>query len=86
MAVDLSGKRLALLKEAVPKLSRVALLVDSSEPTAQLFTGAYRAPAATLGLSLRPVDVPTPDAIEQAFSALAQEGTDGVVMASSATV
>jgi putative tryptophan/tyrosine transport system substrate-binding protein len=84
MAVDLSGKRLALLKEVVPKLSRVALLVDSSEPTAQRFTGAYRAAAATLELSLRPVDVPTPDAIEQAFSALAQEGTDGVVMAGSA--
>jgi putative ABC transport system substrate-binding protein len=28
MAVDLSGKRLELLKEAVPNLSRVALLVD----------------------------------------------------------
>jgi putative ABC transport system substrate-binding protein len=84
MAVDLSGKRLSLLKEAVPKLSRVALLVDSTEPTAQRFTGAYRNAAATLGLSLRPVDVPTPDAIEQAFSVLAQEGTEGVVMAGSA--
>jgi putative ABC transport system substrate-binding protein len=81
MAVDLSGKRLSLLKEAVPKLSRVALLVDSTEPTVQRFTNAYRAAAATLGLSLRPVDAPTPDAIEQAFSTFAQEGTDGVVMA-----
>jgi putative ABC transport system substrate-binding protein len=84
MAVDLSGKRLSLLKEAVPKLSRVALLVDSTEPTAQRFTNAYRAAAGTLGLSLRPIDVPTPDAIDQAFSALAQEGADGVVMAGSA--
>jgi putative tryptophan/tyrosine transport system substrate-binding protein len=37
MSVDLSGKRLSLLKEAVPNLSRVALLVDSTEPTAQRF-------------------------------------------------
>jgi putative tryptophan/tyrosine transport system substrate-binding protein len=33
MAVDLSGKRLELLKEAVPSLSRVALLVDFSTPS-----------------------------------------------------
>jgi putative tryptophan/tyrosine transport system substrate-binding protein len=84
MAVDLSGKRLSLLKEAVPKLSRVALLVDSTEPTAQRFTNAYRAAAAALGLSLLSVDVPTPDAIDQAFSELAHGGADGVVMAGSA--
>src|SRR5215469_14647556 len=32
MAVDLSGKRLQLLKEAVPNLSRVALLLDPTSP------------------------------------------------------
>jgi putative tryptophan/tyrosine transport system substrate-binding protein len=84
MAVDLSGKSLSLLKEAVPKLSRVGLLVDPTVPTAQPFTSAYRAAAATLGLSLLPVDVPTSDAIEQAFSGFAQDGADGVVIAGSA--
>jgi putative ABC transport system substrate-binding protein len=34
MVPDLSGKRLALLKEAVPNLSRVAQLFDPSEPSA----------------------------------------------------
>jgi putative ABC transport system substrate-binding protein len=33
MAVDLSGKRLALMKEAVPNLSSVVLLVDPADPT-----------------------------------------------------
>ena len=84
MAVDLSGKSLSLLKEAVPKLSRVGLLVDSTVPTAQAFTSAYRVAAATLGLSLLPVDAPTSDAIEQAFSGFAQDGADGVVIAGSA--
>ena len=32
MAVDLSGKRLALFKEAVPNLSRVALMIDPKDP------------------------------------------------------
>jgi putative tryptophan/tyrosine transport system substrate-binding protein len=32
MSVDLSGKRLELLKEAVPNLSRVALLLDPTSP------------------------------------------------------
>jgi putative tryptophan/tyrosine transport system substrate-binding protein len=32
MAIDLSGKRLALLKEALPSLLRVALLVDPTTP------------------------------------------------------
>jgi ABC transporter substrate binding protein len=32
MAVDLSGKRLALFKEAVPNLSRVTLMIDPKDP------------------------------------------------------
>src|SRR5262249_3247090 len=32
MSIDLSGKRLALLREAVPNLSRVALLLDATDP------------------------------------------------------
>ena len=32
MMTDLSGKRLSLLKDAVPNLSRVALLIDTTDP------------------------------------------------------
>jgi putative ABC transport system substrate-binding protein len=81
MAVDLSGKRLALLKEAVPDLSRVALLVDMGDPTTTRAIPAYVNAAKTLGLSLRAFEAPTPASIDQAFAAIAQDGFDGVAVA-----
>ncbi len=41
MAVDLSGKRLALLKDAVPILSRVAIIVDPRDPVPERVVTAY---------------------------------------------
>ena len=71
MTVDLSGKRLALLKEAVPNLSRVAVLVDPRDPFTQATIKAHYAAAELLGISLWPVEVMTPDDIERAFSKIA---------------
>lgn len=80
MAVDLSGKRLALLKEAVPHLSRVALLVDETDQFAQRAVKANQAAAEALGISLWPAEVSTPDDIEPAFSKIAQDRADGVIL------
>jgi putative tryptophan/tyrosine transport system substrate-binding protein len=84
IAVDLSGKRLALLKEAVPDLSSVALLVDMGDPTAATALApaiqAYVNAAKTLGLSLRAVEAPTPASIDQAFAAIARDGFGGAAL------
>jgi putative ABC transport system substrate-binding protein len=80
MAIDLSGKRLALLKEAVPNLSRVALLVDSTDPFTQRAVKANQAAAEALGISLWPAEIRTPDDIEPAFSKIAQDRADGVIL------
>lgn len=80
MAIDLSGKRLALLKEAVPNLSRVALLVDTTDPFAQRAVKANQAAAEALGISLWPAEVSAPDDIEPAFSKIAQDRADGVIL------
>jgi putative tryptophan/tyrosine transport system substrate-binding protein len=80
MAIDLSGKRLALLKEAVPKLSRVALLVDATDPFTQRAVKANQAAAEALGISLWPVEVSTPNDIEPAFSKITQDRADGVIL------
>jgi len=77
MAPDLSGKQLELLKEAVPNLARVALLFD---PREQIGSRA-RAAAKALDLSFRPVEVTSPEAIEQAFSEIARDGFDGAIVA-----
>jgi putative tryptophan/tyrosine transport system substrate-binding protein len=74
----LSGKRLQLLKEAVPNLSRVALLVVPTMSDA-LFIKANQAAANALKMTLWPAEITTPDQIEPLFSKIAQDRADGVV-------
>jgi putative ABC transport system substrate-binding protein len=79
MAIDMSGKRLELLKEAVPSLSRVALLVDFSNPNKESTIKLHQAAAQALGLSLWPVEILTPDDIEPVFAKIVQDHADGIV-------
>jgi putative tryptophan/tyrosine transport system substrate-binding protein len=79
MTIDLSGKRLGLLKEAVPNLSRVALLVDPTDPFRQRTFKANQVAAETLGLSIWPVEIAAPDDVEPAFAKITQDRADGVV-------
>ena len=79
MAVDLSGKRLELLKEAVPNLSRVALLLDLFSPNKEGQIKANQTAAEALGISLWPAEVPAPDEIEPVFSKIAQDRADAVM-------
>jgi putative ABC transport system substrate-binding protein len=80
MVPDLSGKHLALLKEAIPNLARVAFLFDPREPIASRGRAAYLKAAKDLGLSFSPVEVTSPEAIEQAFSEIARDGFDGAIV------
>jgi ABC-type uncharacterized transport system substrate-binding protein len=79
MAVDLSGKRLELLKEAVPSLSRVALLVDFSTPNKEQTIKLHQTAAQALGISLWPVEMLAPNDVEPAFAKIAEDRADGVV-------
>ena len=80
MAVDLSGKRLGLLKEAVPNLSRVALIIDPKEVASQRIVSAFFAAAKTLGLDLRSAEVSSPAEIDQALAKIATESVDGNII------
>jgi putative tryptophan/tyrosine transport system substrate-binding protein len=79
MAVDLSGKRLELLKEAVPNLSRVALLLDLFSPLKERTIKANQTAAEALGISLWPAEISAPDEIEPVFSKIAQDRADAVM-------
>jgi putative tryptophan/tyrosine transport system substrate-binding protein len=81
MAIDLSGKRLSLFKEAVPKLARVAVVVDPRDPFSKGSAIAYERAARAAGLSIGIFEVMTADEIEQAFSAIARDGFDGACVA-----
>jgi putative tryptophan/tyrosine transport system substrate-binding protein len=79
MATDLSGKRLELLKQAVPTLSRVGLLIDPTDSSKQRTMKANQAAAETLGIALSSVEIATPDDVEPAFARMSQDRADGVV-------
>ena len=80
LATDLSGKRLALFKELVPNLSRVAILVDPRDPGAPRIGAGYEKAAKALAISTEVFEVTTPDEIEQAFSVISRDGFDGVTL------
>ena len=80
MGGDLIAKRLALLKETVPRMSRVALLFDPAMNYKPELLAQQDA-ATALGLELRPISTPTPDDIDRTLAGFASDGTEGVTVA-----
>ena len=69
-APDLAGKRLQLLKEAVPNLSRVGIVWDPAPGWGRhMFSGAEMA-ASALGVQLQLVEARSPSDLDGAFAAL----------------
>jgi putative ABC transport system substrate-binding protein len=81
LAPELDGKRLELLKEAFPKITRVAFLWRVPSARADLFKEA-EAVAKTLGLRLQSVGVKGPDDFESAFKAAKSGGADALLVIS----
>ena len=80
LAPELSGKRLELLKEIVPKLSRVAVLGTSTIPgNAQVLKETELA-AGAFGVQLQYLDVLDPKDIETAFRAASKGRADAVLV------
>ena len=79
LSTDLGGKRLELLKEAVTKLTRVAVLYDPALP-AHVFEVKEVLPAAAraLGLTVRPWEIRAAEDFETVFAALNKERPDGL--------
>jgi len=80
MAVDLSGKHLALLKEAVPNLSRIALVVDATLPNKEPVIKSYENAVRDLGISLWPVEISGPDDVEPVFAKIVADRADGFAL------
>ena len=86
LAPELSGKRLELLKEIVPKLSRVAVLGSSTSPgNAHTLTELEHA-APALKVKLQYLDVLSPKDIETAFRAAGKERADAVLVLSNSVL
>jgi putative ABC transport system substrate-binding protein len=76
---ELGGKRLELLKEAVPKLARVAVLYDPAIPgTTREVKEDLPVPARALGLTIRSWEIRDTDGFDRVFAALNKERPDGL--------
>ena len=78
---ELYGKRLELLKEIIPKLSRAAFMWNPESSAAELNLKELQVSAQALGLQIRSLEVRTPEDIESAFDAAIRAKVGGIVMA-----
>ena len=76
---ELTAKRLSLLKEAVPSISRVLVLSYLADPIAPLQVEALKAVAPSLGVTLQIQDIKTADDLAAAFDAGAGKRADGLL-------
>jgi putative ABC transport system substrate-binding protein len=80
LAPELSGKRLELLKEIVPRLSRVAFFGTSTLPGNAQSLKETELAAGAFGVKLQYLDVLSPKDIETAFRAASKGRADGILM------
>ena len=84
---ELGGKRLELLKEAVPKITRVAVLYDSTTPATGLeLKELLPSVARALRLTIQPWGVQGMEDFEKAFAAMAKQRPDGLFVTTGATL
>ena len=74
-----TGKRLELLKEVVPKLSRVGVLWDPRRRNFPRKQKRLKHTAELLGLKIQSLEVRSPDDLEGAFQAATKEGAQGLI-------
>lgn len=77
---EFHGKRLELLKEAVPRATRVALLWNPVPPSAKTYRKIVEDAAFKLGMTVQVVEVRGRDELEGAFATIARERADAVLV------
>ena len=77
---ELAGKRLQLLVEAIPKVSRVALVYSPADPSPAGGISEYQAAAATLGLTLQPFEARSASDLDRVLPAIKQWGAQALAV------
>jgi putative ABC transport system substrate-binding protein len=83
MTEETTRKRLELLHEVVPGLSRMALLLDAGHASRHAHLQDHEAAARVLGVRLRSVEVRGPDDFEAMFQATTREHAQALIMVQS---
>jgi putative ABC transport system substrate-binding protein len=82
MMTETNVKGLELLKQAVPTLSRIAVIFDPATPSHRPGLKAIEAAAPSIGLQVQPVPVRAAAEFESAYVAINNEGANGVLVLS----
>jgi len=80
MSPDLSGKRVELLKDILPKVKRVAFIWDPDNPGQTLRFREAQAAAAVVGVALRSLEVRSSNELATAFAAASKEQAEALVV------
>jgi putative ABC transport system substrate-binding protein len=86
MNEELAGKRLELLKETNPKVSRLGVLWNSANPGAAVVFKQTKSSAQELSLSLQSLDVHTVNDLQGAFDGATRSGVNGLVLLATAPI
>jgi putative ABC transport system substrate-binding protein len=80
LGIDLSGKRLELLKESVPKLARVAVLWNAADRGMVMMSERIQAAAPSLGVAIKPLAIRDPRDVNTALSDAGKSRPDALYM------
>ena len=84
MGVELSAKRLELLKETFPKASRIAVLWNQDDRAMTLRYRQIESAARALAVAVQPLGVREPDDFDAAFSAMSRRRPDALFLVTDA--
>jgi putative ABC transport system substrate-binding protein len=79
MAPDLGAKRMELLKEFLPRLSRVAVIWNAANPYSALVFKETRTGGQILGIEVQSLEVRRPDDFDNAFEAASRQHPDALI-------
>lgn len=80
MHTELSGKRIEILKEALPMARRIAVLANPANPSTAAMVRETESRARSLGVRVLRLEASAPDQLAGAVAAAAREGADALVV------
>ena len=85
LGAEVAGKRLQILKDTVPNVSRVAFLRNRASPAHVPYFNDLQAAARELRLTLQSVEVQQPSEFERAFAEMMRERPDALIVTADGT-
>ena len=82
---EIFGRQLQILKETIPRASRVAILSNPADPSFALQVKEVESAARTLGMRVQRVEARGPEEFDSAFAAMARERAEALLVTGTST-